>query len=396
MDNRIRNNKLRAIFALALRTAALLACTGPIMQTFLASLGFSSRFIYINTTLVQAANILTSSLCAQWADRGSVIRRSAVCEVPHALLYLFYIPLCLWKSPSFTSFALLTLICLLQAVCIALYTVCEYKLPYYIYGPKDYGTVLAVSGIVCALISLGAGVLISRLALVMDYSTLMMGACVVSFAMMGTSALLHVLQKPLQPMHAPAEAAGNRSAENRLAIFREPIFYRMVPANLFRGFSYGTTTVMAAVALDLGHSQSAATALVSVQSGAMLLGCGLFALSVRVMSPRTVTLLGSLTFCLLPLMLIRNELLFLILFAAVYFGRTLVDYATPSLLRLAVPVEIAGPYNAWRMIIHFTGTILATTIAAMIPVWALLILTMILQLLSGISYFTNRQMRNIH
>jgi hypothetical protein len=146
----------------------------------------------------------------------------------------------------------------------------------------------------------------------------------------------------------------------------------------------------------LGHSQSAATALVSVQSGAMLLGCGLFALSARIMSPRTVTLLGSLTFCLLPLMLIRNELLFLILFAIVYFGRTLVDYATPSLLRLAVPVEIAGPYNAWRMIIHFTGTILATTIAAMIPVWALLILTMIVQLLSGISYFTDRQMRNIH
>ena len=396
MDNRIRNNKLRAIFALALRTAALLACTGPIMQTFLASLGFSSRFIYINTTLVQAANILTSSLCAQWADRGSVIKRSAICEVPHALLYLCYIPLCLWKSPSFTSFALLTGICLLQAVCIALYTVCEYKLPYYIYGPKDYGTVLAVSGIVCALISLGAGVLISRLALVMDYSTLMMGACVVSFAMMGVSALLHSLQKPLQAMHTPAETANSRSAEARFAIFREPIFYRMAPANLFRGFSYGTTTVMAAVALDLGHSQSAATALVSVQSGAMLLGCGLFALSARIMSPRTVTLLGSLTFCLLPLMLIRNELLFLILFAIVYFGRTLVDYATPSLLRLAVPVEIAGPYNAWRMIIHFTGTILATTIAAMIPVWALLILTMVVQLLSGISYFTDRQMRNIH
>lgn len=394
MDNRLQNNKLRAIFALALRTAALLACTGPIMQTFLASLGFSSRFIYINTTLVQAANILTSSLCAQWADRGSVIKRSAVCEIPHALLYLCYIPLCLWKSPSFTSFALLTGICLLQSVCIALYTVCEYKLPYFIYGPKDYGTVLAISGIVCALISLGAGVMISRLAQVMDYSTLMMGACVVSFAMMGVSALLHSLQKPLQSACAPMEAADRKQDKNALSIFREPIFYRMIPANLFRGFAYGTTTVMAAVALDLGHSQSAATALVSVQSGAMLLGCGLFALSTRFLSARTVTLCGSLAFCLLPVMLIGNEMLFLILFALVYFGRTLVDYATPSLLRMAVPVEIAGPYNAWRMIIHFTGTLMATTIAAMIPVWALLGLTMAAQLLSGVSYFFDREMRS--
>lgn len=390
MDNRLRNNKLRAIFALALRTAALLACTGPIMQTFLASLGFSSQFIYINTTLVQTANILTSSLCAQWADRGSVIRRSALCEIPHALLYLCYIPLCLWKSPSFSSFAMLTGICLLQSGCIALYTICEYKLPYYIYGPKDYGTVLAISGIVSSLISLGAGIVITRLAAVLDYSTLMLYACIVSCAMMAVSALLHFLQKPLYQLHTPTQADSSHSV---LHIFREPVFYRMIPANLLRGFGYGTTTIMAAIALDLGYSQSVSTALVSVQSAAMLLGCGLFALSSRWLSPRTVMLLGSLTFALFPLMLIRSQGLFLLLFALTFFGRTLVDYSAPSLLRLAVPVEIAGPYNAWRMILHFTGTILATSIAAVIPVSLLLVLTMAAQLLSGISYFADRNMR---
>ena len=391
MDNRLRNNKLRAIFALALRTAALLACTGPIMQTFLASLGFSSRFIYINTTLVQTANILTSSLCAQWADRGSVIKRSAICEIPHALLYLCYIPLCLWKSPSFTSFALLTGICLLQSGCIALYTICEYKLPYFIYGPKDYGTVLAISGIVSSLISLGAGIVITRLSQVMEYSQLMLWACVISFVMMGASAVLHLLQKPINQMQTPMEQ--REKTGSSLSVFREPVFYKMIPANLLRGFGYGTTTIMAAVALDLGYDQSVSTALVSFQSGAMLLGCGLFALSIRYISARTVMLAGSILFVLFPLMLVRNEGLFLLLFSLTYFGRTLVDYATPSLLRLAVPVEIAGPYNAWRMIIHFTGTILATSIAAVIPIWALLALTMAAQLISGVSYFTDKDMR---
>ena len=47
-----------------------------------------------------------------------------------ALLYLFYIPLCLRKSASLMSFLLLTGICLLQSVCIALWTICEYKLSY--------------------------------------------------------------------------------------------------------------------------------------------------------------------------------------------------------------------------------------------------------------------------
>ncbi|MDO4426199.1 MAG: hypothetical protein Q4D17_10605, partial [Planctomycetia bacterium] len=341
--------------------------------------------------LVQTANILTSSLCAQWADRGSVIRRSAICEIPHALLYLCYIPLCLWKSPSFTSFALLTGICLLQSACIALYTICEYKLPYFIYGPKDYGTVLAISGIVSSLISLGAGIIITRLSQFMDYSQLMLWACVISFLMMGISSLLHLLQKPINQMHTPMEK--NKKAGSSLAVFREPVFYKMIPANLLRGFGYGTTTIMAAVALDLGYDQSVSTALVSFQSGAMLLGCGLFALSIRYISARTVMLLGSALFALFPLMLVRSEGLFLLLFSLTFFGRTLVDYATPSLLRLAVPVEIAGPYNAWRMIIHFTGTILATSIAAVIPIWTLLVLTMAAQLVSGVSYFTDKEMK---
>ena len=92
-------------------------------------------------------------------------------------------------------------------------------------------------------------------------------------------------------------------------------------------------------------------------------------------------------------MLLPSSGLFLVLFAITFFGRTLVDYSTPSLLRLAVPVEIAGPYNAWRMIIHFTGTILSTSIAAVIPVWMLLVLTTATQMISGISYFVDKEMR---
>ena len=124
------HNKLYFILATAVRTVALLCVTGPIMQTFLGSLGFSSRWIYIHTSLVQAVNILTISLCSTWADRGSVIKRTAMVELPYALLYILYIPLCLWKSPSFGSFLMLTGICILQSICIALWTICEYKLPY--------------------------------------------------------------------------------------------------------------------------------------------------------------------------------------------------------------------------------------------------------------------------
>ena len=92
-------------------------------------------------------------------------------------------------------------------------------------------------------------------------------------------------------------------------------------------------------------------------------------------------------------MLIPNKFVFLTVFALVYLGRTFVDYSVPSILRAAIPVQIAGPYNAWRMLLHNGGTLLATTIAAFIPVTWLLILTMVFQLFSGFHYFFAKDLR---
>ena len=66
------HNKSFFIIAMGLRTVALLCVTGPIMQTFLASIGFSSQWIYIHTSIVQIINVMTISLCSTWADQGSV------------------------------------------------------------------------------------------------------------------------------------------------------------------------------------------------------------------------------------------------------------------------------------------------------------------------------------
>ena len=384
-------NKSLFIVAMGLRTVALLCVTGPIMQTFLASIGFSSRLIYIHTSIVQIVNVLTISLCSTWADRGSVIKRTALVELPYALLYLLYIPLCLWKSPSLASFCMLTGICLLQSVCIALWTICEYKLPYYIFTPKEYGSVLSIGGIVGGLISLGTGVIITRLSGVMSYSALMLSACVVSMGMMLACTVLHLNLKPVTD--APVLNASSKQKSNQLAIFRYPLFFKMIPANLMRGFGYGTTTIFAAIALDLGFDQSVSTALVTAQSIASLAGCALFGVSITYVPPRAVTLAGSLAFALIPLMLLPSKYIFLAVFVLVYLGRTLVDYSGPSSLRAAVPVNLAGPFNAWRMLLHNGGTLIATTIAAFIPVSWLLVLTVVCQLFSGLHYFLAKDLR---
>lgn len=385
------HNKSFFIIAMGLRTVALLCVTGPIMQTFLASIGFSSQWIYIHTSVVQAVNILTISLCSTWADRGSVIKRTAMVELPYALLYLLYIPLCIWKSASLLSFLLLTGICLLQSVCIALWTICEYKLPYYIFTPREYGSVLSIGGIVGGLISLGTGVVITHLSGILSYSALMLSACAVSLMLMLACSALHLGLKPISDVPISSDPAGKKIRQ--LEVFRYPLFRKMIPANLMRGFGYGTTTIFAAIALDLGFDQSVSTALVSAQSVAALAGCSLVGVALTFVAPRVVTLAGSLAFLLIPLMLIPNKLVFLIVFALVYLGRTLVDYSVPAILRAAIPVQIAGPFNAWRMLLHNGGTLLATTVAAFIPVHWLLILTVVFQLISGLNYFFAKDLR---
>lgn len=124
---------------------------------------------------------------------------------------------------------------------------------------------------------------------------------------------------------------------------------------------------------------------------------GLISLGAGVVITRLSGLLSyavlMLSACAVSMMLIPNKYLFLGVFALVCLGRTLVDYSVPSILRSAVPVHLAGPFNAWRMLLHNGGSLLATTIAAFIPVTRLLALTVFCQLLSGLHYFISRELR---
>ena len=123
----------------------------------------------------------------------------------------------------------------------------------------------------------------------------------------------------------------------------------------------------------------------------MLVSYGLFGIGITRTTPRFLVLLGCATFLLIPLLLIKSAMLYLVIFAVMLVGRTIVDNAVPSMLRYAVPVEIAGPYNAWRMLLHYAGTLSASLVAAIVPPLALLLLAMVTQLYIGISYFTTKE-----
>ena len=368
-------------------------CTGgAIFQTFLSGLGFSSQQIYILSTVSTVTNIMTVMVTSQWGDRGNVLKKIALIQVPLAAVYLFYIPMCIWKSASPEAFWILMTIGLLQAVCVALHSVCCYRQTYYLYEAKVYGSVQAVSGISTSVVSLAVGVLLAWMADKMPYEQIMMIGCAVAAVLLLTSAILFSTMRPIttaEPNVAKPEVEKKKSLWE---LFRYPLFYRLIPANFMRGFGVTVVGYMAVVALDLGFDQRITTAMVSVQSAASLVACAFFGVGVKFKHPKFFVLLGSLSFMVIPLAFIKSEWLLLCVFALMVFGRVMIDYSMPAVLRSAIPVEISGSYNSWRMLISNTGCMLAGVVATMIPAQWLLIVTMVFQFVAGISYYSVKEL----
>ncbi len=394
-----QKNNLRAIIIYAVRSVVLLCSTGALIQTFLAVVGFDTHQLYLHSTFLQAANVLTIMLCAKWADKGNLMRRSASVFIPSALLYLCYLPFCFTSKIGNLAFIYLLVISIFHAVTQGLITICEYKLPYYIYERNGYGPVLAVSGIIASILSFFVGVLMSALSSHFQYEKLMFFAFIIAALLLIPAACLQLSQKvhPNSEAMLQQEEKREKASEDVsvLKTLTHPLFYRLLPANLFRGLANGLTTVLAVAAIDIGYKEAVTTAMVSAQSIAMLLSCALFGAISKKISPRIPILAGSLSFLILPLILLKNDLLFLAASFLIFFGRNLVDYGVPVVLIRAIPVEMAGPYNAWRMILHNGGTLIATALASVLPVEILIVLTVILQLISGFLFFFSSILRKV-
>lgn len=382
----VRKNKIKAIIAYTARTVALMCASGTLMQTFLATLGFESELIYLHSTLLQAANVLTILLASNWASNGSPIRRSAFTTIPIGLLFLFYIPIAIANHATPASYILLCSVGVVQQIAYGLFTVCEYKTPYYIYKADEYGMMLSICGIISSVFSLLLGWVISFLTERYPFADIMKFAFLISAIFMVITFFAIYFEKSLRTEDETEKNEQAKKSRPRVHLLRKPIFTRLIHANLMRGFAAGVISVLAAVALDLGYDETLTASMVYAQSIASLAACAFFAVISKRVPGRFVVVGGSLLIVLTPMLLIKSGTLFLIMYIVIMVGRTLVDYAVPSMLLQVVPVEIAGPYHAWRMALQNAGMLIATSLATITPVPYLLAAAAVFQLISGFSF----------
>lgn len=385
MQRHVTKNKIKAIIAYTARTVALICATGTLMQTFLASLGFESSQIYMHSTLLQAANVLTIILASNWANNGSPIKRSAFTTIPIGLLFLCYIPIAIANQATPTSYALLIAIGVVQQIAYGFFTVCEYKTPYYIYKADEYGMMLSVCGIISSVFSLLMGYVIAYLTARFPFVEIMKFAFAISAVLMMIAFVAIYFEKSLR-IEEKTEDSSAPKEKIRVNLMKTSIFTSLIHANLLRGFATGVIGVLAAVALDLGHNEALTASMVSAQSLASLAACAFFALVSKKISERALVIGGSLLVGMIPLLLISSSSLFLMVYTVIMVGRTLIDYGVPSMLLKVVPVEIAGPYHAWRMVLQNAGMLIATTLAAVTPIPYLLTAAAVFQLISGVSF----------
>lgn len=382
----VTKNKILALIAYTARVVALTCASGPLMQTFLASLGFDSGQIYVHSSILQAANVLTILVFSEWVSNKNPIKRSAFALLPTGFLFLTYIPIAIAKSATIFTYVLLCIISAFQQISVGLFTVCEYKTPYYVYKRSEYGMMLSICGIVSSLLSLASGAVISYYTARIPFTRVM----AIAFGFSSIFILISVLSIFLEKSLISESEEGDRSEEKRASIvllMRLPIFRGLITANIMRGFAAGVIGVLATIALDLGHGESLTSAMVSAQSLASLIACGIFALLAKKVSHAAFLLAGGALICLLPLLSISGSTGYLLIYTLILFGRTLIDYSVPSLLIHSIPTSIAGPYHAWRMVLQNAGTLLATMLAARIPIPILLLISTVFGAVSCIAFY---------
>lgn len=395
------SNKLKYYIATPLYALFFMFTSGAVLQTFLLEKGFSEENTNIYFSLIQILQIMTIMLFSAKADK---IKRIVKATVKFHLLELpfivFLAAFCFSASkPDIFIFIALALTTVLFNIGIGIHNVLSYKLPYKILDMKYYGVTLSVSGMLSGTLSFVFSVILSFLQNSFDYLSsmkLIFIAAIVIF-----SAYLRVTASYKE--NDEEKIATTRPTEKFNFLKFKP-FSKLIAANILRGFCAG----IIGMAVSIGYynkclDSSSAAVLVVITNVATILGCVFYSLISGKVRERNIILISSIAvFIFMPLMLINKDpLTFLIFYGIAYFFIILINYAVPVAVSRIASYEIAGQYNAGRMLLNTLGISIAgffcIPLFRFIGVMPTMILSAGTQLISGIAYyFTLKTEKNLN
>ena len=392
MNREYRSNFIKYMIRSCLYTASYMFAVGTMIQTFLAYLGVSSGTIGLHSSLINIVNVITTMLYAGIADKSRDIKRKTMlCMLPYAFLFLGYLPLCLISGISAgAAFAVVLMLSVLQMIFLSIYGIYGYKLPYQIFDVRHYGLIMSLEMVIGGIFSVAVSFVINLVFAAFEEKYVFFGAFLVC-VLFGLGAALMSRELKVKSCAQPSAPAQAPKRYTLKELARLPVFSKLIVSNFARGLATGFLNISAGYALLKHFTGTQVSYLVTAASIATLAGGAIYAAMSRWVSNKTLCLAGGLMHIFMFLMPMGAVPLFLVCYFLAYVGKIIVDTAVPALLYEVVPFEMSGAYNAWRMILTTAGAALASGVggylAENIPIPVILVFAAACQVFSSLLYY---------
>ena len=336
--------------------AAALLISGTFVQLYLSQQGVSTVQIGTFNTILGMVSLVSTMLLSDIAERrANALRQSDGILLSVALLFLCYAPLSVALPRASIIWLLVTGVASVQIILAAVKSVLDYKMLYQIIDIERYGAVASMTGVSIGLFGMAYSWFFARMLALLSFQIAFLAGFASAMALV---LLAYYCNRKMRVIHDPFVPAAQTKPGVKaklgliLAVLRQPEFRVFVVPNTLRGVTIGILNSLVLIALELGVSAKTAANLAMVGSlGYLLASLAYNALS-RAILPKYLGLAGAVLLCAVVLLPYSGTgKLFLFVAMLGYMGRTLVDYAVPSMVFQLIDPAVSGVYNAWRTVL---------------------------------------------
>ena len=366
----------------------VLVTSGSVAQTFLLEYGFSEEEVTGFISFMQIVQVLTIFIFSKWSDRiGSVVRAMARAHLLDLPLCLFLAILCFTPAERMPfGFVLLLSVGALYSISVGINNVLVYKLPYLVMDMSYYGRYIAISGALIGVISVVFSV-------VSHYVQLAVGFMNAMKAIYILTVIFWLVTVVAMRSMKETEVARPAEKKEKIALLKYGPFVKLILPNVMRGFALG----LVGMGITIGYYTElidgvSANYVIIMTNALSIIGSLAFSKAAKYMRDKNIILICSLVIAiLLPLLTLGNTALFLGAYGVMYFFLIILNNAVPVTVTKIIDYKVAGQYSAGRMLLNTLGTSVAGFVCVplfdALGVVQTLILTAVMQLLSGLGYY---------
>lgn len=371
---------LRTIFGTVVTTVI----AGSVLQTFMLEKNISEDSVGLYFSIMQAVQIVTMLLLSKKSDgMKNIIGASGAVYLMCVPFIILLTCLCFF---DFRGILLLIMVFGLVAnFSFGWSNVLTYKLPYHIMDMKYYGSWCGIAGVLSGVVTLLFSVLLTSLQKRFEYITTMR---YIYIATLIATCLAAAVTFSFKKVENNIKISRN---DEKISLLKYKRFMWLIVPNLMRGFCSG----MVAMTVTIGYFSGlldnfSSSVLLIVAQIAVIVGCLLFTCFAG-KEKFMILICGVAVLFLLPAMVMKDTVIFLVLYGVSMIFLTINDNAVPVAVVRLIDYEVAGQYNGGRMLLHTVGTFFASllcgTLLKTIGPTATLMMAGCLQFASGVWYF---------